>query len=205
MTSLELAQRDALARCKFSPGTTAKRFVRQMSELDAAATITTKQSAFLDKLAHSYRRQIGRCMAANCVECAGTKMKRSMFKLTSAIFAGRRVIEVRNRSAAPTWDEVIRCIEHVEGRLPATKCEVRWEYIGPDNLRGHWRCFHRCECGDIAFGDGGYRACVFLASCLVETDRSGPAQVRFERAERTLDRLAKVVDRLQHEVREVPR
>jgi hypothetical protein len=63
----ELAQ--ALARCTFSPGTTAKRFARWVSEQPADRELSAKAAAFLERLGHSYRRQLGRCMAENCEVC----------------------------------------------------------------------------------------------------------------------------------------
>ena len=63
----ELAQ--ALARCTFTPGSTEKRFVRWASAQPVARRLSERASAFLERLAHSYRRQIGRCMAESCAIC----------------------------------------------------------------------------------------------------------------------------------------
>ena len=66
----ELAR--ALARCSFSPGTTVKRFVRWASEQPRERDLTDKAAAFLERLGHSYRKQLGRCMAESCDACNAT-------------------------------------------------------------------------------------------------------------------------------------
>lgn len=72
MTDLEIAQALALAKCKFSPGSTAKRFVAQMAgeaEHDPNYKLSPKGATFLDRLAHQYREQLGRCMSVACTKC----------------------------------------------------------------------------------------------------------------------------------------
>ena len=62
----------ALERCTFSPGSTPKRFVRwaaSIARTDPARGLSPKAAAFLELLAHSYRRQLGRCMAERCEKC----------------------------------------------------------------------------------------------------------------------------------------
>lgn len=73
MTEHQHALAQALARCTFSPGTTAKRFVRWVSEQPADRELTSKAATFLERLGHGYRRQLGRCMAENCSACTVTK------------------------------------------------------------------------------------------------------------------------------------
>lgn len=66
MTPDEVLMASKLGGCSFSPGTSVKRFAR---ELGAVAhgdepTITLKQAAFLRKMVHSYRRQIPKAVVA---------------------------------------------------------------------------------------------------------------------------------------------
>lgn len=69
MTDVELEQIAALAKCSFSPGSTAKAFVRKLVEMPDTYELSDKQTAFLDNLAHQYRKQLGRCMAIACLAC----------------------------------------------------------------------------------------------------------------------------------------
>jgi len=72
MTDVELAQALALGACKFTPGSTAKRFVAQMAgyaRSNPSYEMSSKAAAFLDRLAHQYRKQIGRCMSVVCATC----------------------------------------------------------------------------------------------------------------------------------------
>lgn len=72
MTDVQLEQARALGRCAFTPGSAAKRFARWAADLARVQPdreLTPKAAAFLDRLAHSYRRQIGRCMAIGCTRC----------------------------------------------------------------------------------------------------------------------------------------
>lgn len=74
MTAQQLAIAAALGRCTFSPGTAAKRFARWAADKAAnepAYELSAKAAAFLERLAHSYRRQLGRCMAESCTKCKG--------------------------------------------------------------------------------------------------------------------------------------
>lgn len=75
MTDVELAQALALGRCTFSPGSTTKRFAAwaaDMARRNPQRPMTEKGAALLDKLAHQYREQLGRCMSAACTKCAPT-------------------------------------------------------------------------------------------------------------------------------------
>lgn len=77
MTHVEIEQALALGRCKFSPGSVAKRFAhwaenKALHEPDFA--MTAKGSAFLGHLAHSYRRQIGKCLALRCETCVAPEL-----------------------------------------------------------------------------------------------------------------------------------
>lgn len=89
MTDLELAQVAALKACTFSPGSTAKAFVRRLAsyadvkhteiadriiadntrQFTDARELSDKERGFLDSLAHQYRKQIGKCMAVACEKC----------------------------------------------------------------------------------------------------------------------------------------
>lgn len=91
MTDVEIAQISALARCTFSPGSSAKSFVIRLAgyaAVDASALtdpairdsvnvrrftnareLSEKETAFLDKLAHQYRKQLGKCMSVACMAC----------------------------------------------------------------------------------------------------------------------------------------
>jgi hypothetical protein len=70
VTDVELQQIAALAACTFSPGSAEKRFVRHLVERKPTA-ISIAQAEWLDKLAHRYRKQIGRCMSVACDACSG--------------------------------------------------------------------------------------------------------------------------------------
>lgn len=67
----------ALGRCTFPPASGPKRFARDMSALaesQPARELTVRQRQYLLRLAHMYRRQIGRCMAhGEDVTCARGK------------------------------------------------------------------------------------------------------------------------------------
>jgi hypothetical protein len=89
MTEVELTQITALAKCTFSPGSTAKAFIRRLASYadvkaeditdriiaDAtrkytdARELSDKERAFLDRLAHQYRKQLGKCMSVACIVC----------------------------------------------------------------------------------------------------------------------------------------
>jgi len=58
MTPDEILTIDALSRCSFAPGTTQKRFVRQMSGRDRRRPLTDRQRAYLWAVAWSWRRQL---------------------------------------------------------------------------------------------------------------------------------------------------
>lgn len=60
---------DALDRCTFTPGSPPKRFVRWAASTPSDYKFSEKALAWLQRLAHAYRRQLGRCMATTCPEC----------------------------------------------------------------------------------------------------------------------------------------
>lgn len=63
MTEDQITKAQALSRCRFLPGSNAKRFVRDMARLASEKPdqeLTERQRKYLDDLFHSYRRQIGR-------------------------------------------------------------------------------------------------------------------------------------------------
>lgn len=66
----------ALERCTFSPGSTPKRFVRWVAGIarqEPNRELSARAAGFLERLAHSYRRQLGRCMATSCSTCPRDK------------------------------------------------------------------------------------------------------------------------------------
>lgn len=121
-------------------------------------------------------------------------------RLTDQLYAHRHVFEVRNMLNPPTYDQALIALEEAEEHLRKTgrtvAAQVRWKYTP-----GNWTAFCRCECGEIAFCGEVCQTCRLLASLLVESSTSGPLQVRFERAERAMARLAQIVDRLHREAR----
>lgn len=72
MTSVEIAQALALGRCTFTPGSTAKRFVAWAAGIAASTPerrMSSRGSSMLNRLAHQYRRKLGRCLAVECTKC----------------------------------------------------------------------------------------------------------------------------------------
>lgn len=103
MTSAEIAQALALGACKFTPGSTAKRFVAQMAGYATSRPdyeISPKGTAFLDRLAHQYREQIGRCMSVACVTCTLPGIDRDEIRVAiDAVTEGRADFDDR----LPAW------------------------------------------------------------------------------------------------------
>jgi hypothetical protein len=60
MTPDEIRIAEALAGCSFCPGTSQKRFVRQMAARDRSRPLTERQRAYLWAIAWSWRRQLSR-------------------------------------------------------------------------------------------------------------------------------------------------
>ena len=60
MTSDEIAVARALRGCSFVPGSSPKRFVRQVAERDERLPLSEKQRAYLWAIAWSWRRQLPR-------------------------------------------------------------------------------------------------------------------------------------------------
>jgi hypothetical protein len=58
MTADEIRLVEALYGCSFSPGSTQKRFVRQMFHRDRAKPLTERQRSYLWAIAWSWRRQL---------------------------------------------------------------------------------------------------------------------------------------------------
>ena len=54
---------EALYGCSFCPGSSQKRFVRQMFERDRGKALTDRQRAYLWAIAWSWRRQLPRALA----------------------------------------------------------------------------------------------------------------------------------------------
>lgn len=60
MTPRHYESLQALKQCTFLPGSFDKRFVRDLSALPQDTELTEKQAANVERLAHRYRKQIGR-------------------------------------------------------------------------------------------------------------------------------------------------
>jgi hypothetical protein len=58
MTPDEIRIVDALARCSFVPGTTQKRFMRQLVGRERSRSLSDRQRAYLWAIAWSWRRQL---------------------------------------------------------------------------------------------------------------------------------------------------
>lgn len=58
MTRGQQRKLKALAKCTFRPASFDKRFVRDLNSLPPTHKLSGKQAAYLDKIYHSYRRQI---------------------------------------------------------------------------------------------------------------------------------------------------
>ncbi len=60
MTPDEIRIAEALSGCSFAPGTSPKRFVRQMCARDRQKPLTERQCTYLWAIAWSWRRQLTR-------------------------------------------------------------------------------------------------------------------------------------------------
>lgn len=67
MTEEEILER--LARCSYCPGSFAKQFMRQTVAFTKNRPMTSKERAMVRKFGHTYRRQLGQCMNAECTMC----------------------------------------------------------------------------------------------------------------------------------------
>ena len=98
MTDVQISQAIALGRCTFSPGSTAKRFVAQMAGYALKRPtyeMSDKASAFLDRLAHQYRKQLGRCMSVACMACSPTIDRDEILIAVDAVTDGRHDFDDR--------------------------------------------------------------------------------------------------------------
>jgi hypothetical protein len=101
VTDIELAQLAALANCRFSPGSSAKSFVRRLSAILAqpqsvidVRELSDKESRFLDSLAHQYRKQVGKCLAADCEVChLATRIDRDVIRVALDAFIENRAVD----------------------------------------------------------------------------------------------------------------
>lgn len=92
MTDVELTQAAALARCSFSPGSTVKRFVGWAAGLatsEPTRVLTPQATAFLDRLAHQYRKQIGKCMSVACTTCPPPVSRQEIRVALDSVIEGR--------------------------------------------------------------------------------------------------------------------
>ena len=71
MTPDEIAIVEALAGCRFLPGSSQKRFVRQMAGRDRVKPLTDRQRAYLWAIAWSWRRQLPRNLVVLAREKSG--------------------------------------------------------------------------------------------------------------------------------------
>ena len=71
MTPDEIQIAEALAGCSFAPGTTPKRFVRQMAVRDRQKPLTERQRAYLWAIAWSWHRQLPRDLVELARERSG--------------------------------------------------------------------------------------------------------------------------------------
>lgn len=86
MNNIQYTWIQGLQRCKFAPGTTEKRFVRDAQSWPVSKELTEKQAAFLEKTAWRYRKQLA---------CWGYKVEGYIDgdALKDAIAAAKRVEE----------------------------------------------------------------------------------------------------------------
>jgi hypothetical protein len=75
---------EALYGCSFSPGSSPKRFVRQMFHRDRARPLTERQRSYLWAIAWSWRRQLPRTFVEMAYRYSG-----------GAGIRGRKVLEAR--------------------------------------------------------------------------------------------------------------
>jgi hypothetical protein len=71
MTADEIRIVEALCGCSFSPGSSPKRFVRQMFHRDRAMPLTERQRSFLWAIAWSWRRQLPRMLVEMAYHYSG--------------------------------------------------------------------------------------------------------------------------------------
>lgn len=67
MTEQQRKMVSALAGCRFLPGSFEKRFVRSL--VDREGPLTSMQEKRLRQVAHSYRKQVGKCLDDACEKC----------------------------------------------------------------------------------------------------------------------------------------
>lgn len=104
MTDVEIAQLAALKRCRFSPGSAAKNFVGRVGDFNTEYELSPKQTAFLDRLAHQYRKQIGKCMAVACLPC-NPVIDAAVVRVALDAFIEQRAVEEFDPSL-PMWRKV---------------------------------------------------------------------------------------------------
>lgn len=71
MTPDEISIAEALYGCSFCPGSSQKRFVRQMAERDRSKSLSERQRAYLWAIAWSWRRQLPRALVEMAWEYTG--------------------------------------------------------------------------------------------------------------------------------------
>lgn len=151
MTDTEIAQAAALARCKFSPGSSAKRFVNDMASRPASYEMSDKATAFLDQLAHQYRKQIGECLSVACVDakCHAAKFSRDeLLVVLDAAIEGRSEWDAHH-------DELRKAALRRYNSLHGTKHAHPYEYatrVTASNRRARHRGELYCRfCGECLF------------------------------------------------------
>lgn len=159
MTDLELDQITALANCRFSPGSSAKSFVRRLSailvepqDVIDARQLSEKEALFLSSLAHQYRKQIGRCMAIDCEVCEATAMiDPDEIRVALDAFIEDRAV-VKWGEQLPTWRKTAL---RVYNRTHGTKAAHPYQYAtkaAPSARRAKDRGEIYCRfCGEMLF------------------------------------------------------
>jgi hypothetical protein len=95
-----------LQGCRFTPGAAPKRFVRDVkAQGQWAKPLTPAQLKYVDDLAHSYRKQLGRCLAVDCPKCSETRCHR----VAAFLRRGRELTDAQQTELAQlTPAEVMR-------------------------------------------------------------------------------------------------
>ncbi len=133
MTDLEIAQVKALAPCRFAPASSAKSFINRLAIREMSRELSPKESAFLDRLAHQYRKQIGRCMSIACVAChQSPAIDREVIRVAvDAVIEGRSEYDEQIK---PWRIEALRRLNHAYKTTFAHSYEYATK-VRPENRR----------------------------------------------------------------------
>lgn len=174
MTDVELAQIAALKECKFSPGSSAKSFVHRLAgyagvkaediadpivadatrKFTSARELSEKETAFLDKLAHQYRKQIGHCMSVACLACHAPVLTESEVAVALDSFIEDRTdaVGVKYAVQIPVWRKHALAIYNKQhGKTFAHSYEYATK-VAANNRRAETRGDIYCRfCGERLF------------------------------------------------------